>query len=108
MFKKQKMFLFVPLAVVLYAGVVFEIGTSFGQVRTPDNKKPNPVDLAADEVKQLVVLMDADKNGRISKAEFMKFMEAEFDRLDKDKSGELDTKELAKSLVRPSRGAVGK
>ena len=37
----------------------------------------------------------------------MKFMEEEFDRLDKDKSGELDPKELTQSQVRPSR-AVGK
>jgi hypothetical protein len=28
---------------------------------------------------------------RLSKKEFMSFMEAEFDRLDKDKSGELET-----------------
>jgi len=33
-----------------------------------------------DEVTQLVLLMDADKNGKISRQEFMKFMEAEFDR----------------------------
>jgi len=38
----------------------------------------------------------------------MKFMEAGFDRLDKDKSGELDAKELTQSPVRPSRGLVGK
>jgi Ca2+-binding EF-hand superfamily protein len=38
--------------------------------------------------------MDTDKSGKISKAEFMAFMEAEFNRLDKDKSGELDPKEL--------------
>jgi hypothetical protein len=30
----------------------------------------------------------------------MKFMEAEFDRLDKNKSGELDAKELAQSRLR--------
>jgi hypothetical protein len=35
-------------------------------------------------------------------------MSAEFDRLDKDKSGELDQKELAQSQIRPSRSAVGK
>jgi len=33
--------------------------------------------------------MDTDKNGKISKQEWMKFMEAEFDRLDKNKTGEL-------------------
>jgi hypothetical protein len=42
--------------------------------------------LGEDEVRQLVLLMDQDKNGRISEQEFMNFMQAEFKRLDKDKS----------------------
>src|SRR5580698_1603678 len=91
-----------------YIGVVFELGTAFAQKATPDAKKQNAVALGEDEVKQLLTLMDTDKNGKISKAEFMKFMESEFDRLDKDKSGELDAKELTQSLIRPSRGATGK
>jgi EF hand len=73
---------------------------------------PKPVDklaLGEDEVKQLPLLMDTDKNGKISKQEFMKFMEAEFDRLDKAKNGELDVKELAHSKLRVSRfTSVGK
>lgn len=73
---------------------------------------PKPVDkqvLAEDQVKQLLLLMDADKNGKISKQEWMKFMEAEFDRLDKSKNGELDVKEIAQSRLRASRSAnVGK
>jgi Ca2+-binding EF-hand superfamily protein len=52
--------------------------------------------------------MDTDKNGKVSKKEFMDFMSAEFDRLDTDKSGELDPKELTQSRIRPSRSAVGK
>ncbi|MFI4889506.1 MAG: EF-hand domain-containing protein [Steroidobacterales bacterium] len=43
---------------------------------------------------QLLQLMDTDKNGKVSKAEFMHFMEAEFDLADKNKDGELDPKEL--------------
>jgi hypothetical protein len=39
----------------------------------------------------------------------MKFMEAEFDRLDKDKSGDLDVKELAQSQLSASNfSKVGK
>jgi hypothetical protein len=34
--------------------------------------------------KSLLLLMDTDKDGRVSKQEWMSFMEAEFDRLDKD------------------------
>jgi Ca2+-binding EF-hand superfamily protein len=52
--------------------------------------------------------MDTDMNGKISKKEYMDFMEKEFDRLDKDKSGELDVKELAQSQIRSSRPFVGK
>ena len=49
--------------------------------------------------------MDTDKNGKISKDEWMKFMSAEFDRLDLDTSGELDPRELLQSNV--SLGHVG-
>lgn len=61
------------------------------------DKPKDKVALGEADVKQLLLLMDTDKNGMISKEEFMRFMEAEFDRLDKDKSGELDVKELTQS-----------
>jgi hypothetical protein len=48
--------------------------------------------------------MDTDKNGKVSKQEFMSFMEAEFDRLDTKHDGELDVKELAKLRLRPYVG----
>ena len=72
------------------------------------NKQQRTLALGEDEVKQLLLLMDADKTGKLSKQEFMNFMSAEFDRLDKDKSGELDQKELEQSQIRASRPAVGK
>jgi hypothetical protein len=47
--------------------------------------------------------------GKISEREWMKFMEAEFDSLDKGKNGELDVKELTQSKLRASRfTSVGK
>ncbi len=49
--------------------------------------------------KQLLLLMDKDKNGKVSKAEFMGFMEAEFARLDVNHDGELDVKELTQSRM---------
>ena len=66
---------------------------------------PKPQDKLAigeDEAKQLLLLIDTDKKGKISKQEWMKFMEAEFDRLDKTKSGELDVTELMQSKLRVS------
>lgn len=71
-----------------------------GKQNTP--KPANKQQLAASQVKQLLLLMDTDKNGKISKQEWMSFMEAEFDRLDTDKSGELDPKELTHSRVQAS------
>lgn len=48
---------------------------------------------------ELLRLMDTDKSGKVSRQEFMRFMEAEFDSLDKDKSGELDVRELTRSQL---------
>ena len=52
------------------------------------------------QVRQLLLLMDQDQNGQVSRAEFMRFMEAEFDGLDVDRSGELSAEELSRSRVR--------
>jgi len=46
--------------------------------------------------REMLKLMDTDKNGRVSRQEFMRYMEAEFDRLDVDHSGELTVQELSK------------
>ena len=44
---------------------------------------------------QLLPLMDKDHNGKISRQEFMKFMDQEFARLDVNHDGQLDVDELA-------------
>jgi hypothetical protein len=64
---------------------------------------PKPQDklaIAEEQAKQLMLLIDTEKKGKISKQEWMKFMEAEFDRLDKNKNGELDVEELTQSRLR--------
>jgi Ca2+-binding EF-hand superfamily protein len=72
-------------------------------------KAQDKLALGENQVKQLLLLMDTDKNGKISKQEYMRFMEAEFDRLDKNKSGDLDVKELTRSsLVASHPVYVGK
>lgn len=50
-------------------------------------------------VKELLLLMDADGNGKISKKEWMSFMEAEFNKLDRDGNGELDRLELMEARL---------
>ena len=63
--------------------------------------------IARDSLEHLLPLMEADRRGRVSRQEYMKFMAAEFDRLDKAKSGELDVKVLTQSKLSVSR-FVGK
>jgi Ca2+-binding EF-hand superfamily protein len=73
-------------------------GTALAQKQaTP--KQPTKDLVAEENVKQLLLLMDSDKNGKISKQEWMKFMEAQFDTLDKDQKGQLDRVELLQSTV---------
>jgi Ca2+-binding EF-hand superfamily protein len=85
-------FLFLTAAIIILAIV------SFGQ-KAAVPKHPTKESLAQQNVKEVLLLMDTDKNGKISKQEWMRFMEAEFDALDKDKTGELDQKELLQSTV---------
>jgi Ca2+-binding EF-hand superfamily protein len=74
------------------------LGTALAQ-KAAVPKQSTQGSQAQEKVKELLLSMDTDKNGRISKPEWMKFMEAEFDRLDKDHRGEIDQKELLQSTV---------
>jgi hypothetical protein len=58
------------------------VGTALAQ-KSATPKQPTTDALAEENVKGLLLIMDTDKNGKISKQEWMKFMEGEFDRLDK-------------------------
>ena len=68
-------------------------------------KAPNRIALANDNAMAMLFLMDADKNGKISKQEWMSFMSAEFDRLDVNRRGELEPKKFDRSRMslRPVR-----
>ena len=79
------------------------VPASAGQTPNPQGaQKEKNISAGEKEAKKLLLLMDKDQNGKVSKQEFMGFMEAEFDRLDKDKNGELDVQELTQSRVRTS------
>jgi Ca2+-binding EF-hand superfamily protein len=99
---------FVGLAVATLLAAGTGVGTAVAREQTTPT--PDKFALGEDEVKQLLLLLDQDKNGKVSRQEFRQFMDAEFDRLDRDKSGELDVKELTRSQVQASHAftAVGK
>jgi hypothetical protein len=84
------------MAGVLLAGMIAGTGIA------ADNTQKVAAGVPA--TKQLLLLMDTDKNGKVSKQEFMSFMSAEFDKLDINHDGELDVKELMQLQVRPTSG----
>jgi hypothetical protein len=88
------------IALITLLSATFALSNvAHGQKQPEPAKQPDKQTLAAENAKQMLLLMDTDKNGKISKDEWMKFMSVEFDRLDKDHSGELDPKELEGSTM---------
>jgi Ca2+-binding EF-hand superfamily protein len=97
----------VVIAVVAMAGAIAL--AALAQTKATAPKPQDRVALGEEQAKQLLLLIDTDKSGKISKQEWMRFMEAEFDRLDKAKNGEMDVKELTQSTLRVSHfTSVGK
>jgi hypothetical protein len=94
---RQTKTVFVVVLIAVFAAIGAGLGTAVSQAA---DKPKDKLALGEEDVKQLLLLMDADKNGMISHDEYMRFMEAEFQRLDKDKSGQLDVKELTQSNFR--------
>jgi hypothetical protein len=84
-------------AVLIAPGVVPRIAVAQTKASVP--KPQNKLVIAENEFKQLLLLMDVNKNGKISKQEYMRFMEAEFDGFDKNHNGELDVKEVTQSKL---------
>jgi hypothetical protein len=92
--------------IIVVIAVLVVTGTMLGNAAAQKASVPKPQNkllIGEDGIKQLLPLMDTVKNGMVSKQEFMKFMEAEFERLDKNKKGELNVKELTKSTLTANR-----
>jgi hypothetical protein len=97
MFKRWAVLLAVPaLFLMVETHVAAQIAT------TP--KAQDKVAKGEPEVRQMLPLMDQDKQGKVSREDFMKFMAAEFDRLDKKNEGKLDVKELTQPPLQPTKG----
>jgi hypothetical protein len=99
-FKRWTMFLIILAVTALFAMV----GTIIAAQEEATPKAQDNVAVGEAEVKQMLPLMDQDKDGKVSKQDFMKFMEAEFDGLDKKKEGKLDVKKLTQPPAEPVRG----
>jgi len=95
------LFVVVVIAVLVVTGVM--LGTAVAQKASAPKPQDN-LAVGEGEVKKLLLLMDTDNDGKVSKQEFMSFMEAEFDRLDQKKEGKLDAKELTKPEAPPTKG----
>jgi EF hand domain-containing protein len=100
--RTKRLWVIVVIAVLVATGTMF-VNAAAQKASVP--KPQNKLLIAEDGIKQLLPLMDTDKNGMVSRQEFMKFMEAEFERLDKNKKGELNVKELTQSNLTASRFA---
>ena len=91
------------LAIVALLAVGATVGTAAAQkggaVPSPSEERAAARERAA-AAKKLLLLMDRDKDGRVSKQEWMSFMEAEFDRLDTDHDGYVNAKDLEQSQLR--------
>ena len=85
------------LSIALVLSAVLSIGARDARAGEAASRQ----NVALTETRKLLELMDRDGNGRVSKQEFLDFMAAEFDRLDVNKDGSLDLKELEKLRVKP-------
>jgi Ca2+-binding EF-hand superfamily protein len=110
--RKTRKIMLTVLAVVAMAAagtrLITTVGTAMAQSpsASPDTKQKEKK-LAAGEVeaKRLLLLMDRDQSGKVSRQEFMSFMEEEFQLLDVNKDGELDVQELTRSRLVPHGGS---
>jgi Ca2+-binding EF-hand superfamily protein len=96
MFSRRRIVAVTGLATVVATGA----GMAQDSSAQKEAQREKNLTIGEAEAKRMLVLMDKDRNGKVSKQEFMSFMEEEFERLDKNKDGELDVKELTQSHVR--------
>jgi hypothetical protein len=90
--------LLIAIVLVALMGTKGAVKTSWAQKASVPQHQ-DTVALGHDKAIELLLVMDTDEKGKVSKQAWMKFMEAEFDRLDQDKKGELDPRELQRSSL---------
>jgi Ca2+-binding EF-hand superfamily protein len=91
---------------IVGVGVFVAALTVFGTAAAQKASAPKAQDglaIGEQHVRQLLLLMDSNKDGMVSKAEYMRFMEEEFHRLDKANRGALNARELNQSSLSADR-----
>ena len=89
--------------IVLLISISLPIASLSTQVAALSNRT-NAV--ARADVRQLVDMMDKDKNGVVSRDEFLQFMGQIFDKLDINRSGQLERSEL-RQMTNPNWLHIG-
>lgn len=69
----------------------------FAQEKAGLPKEADRLAIALDSAKQLLLFIETNNDGKISKQQWMDFMSAEFDRLDREHRGEIDPHKLMES-----------
>jgi hypothetical protein len=92
-------------AVVVAAVTVF--GTTAAQ-KASVPKTQDRLTMGEENVKQLLLLMDSDASGMVSKQDYMRYMEAEFHRLDKANKGQVNARQLNQSTTPSASRFTGK
>ena len=91
------------IAALFLAGLMLAVAAAAQSVTENSSATPPPkpkqVATGEAEAKKLLLLMDKDQNGKVSRQEFMSFMGAEFNRLDTNHDGNLNVRELQKSRL---------
>ena len=90
------------IAMLAFPWPIPEVVVAQGKASVP--RPQDTLALGENAAKDLLLLIEPDKNGKISRQAWMRFVGEEFDRLDKDKKGELDAQELRSDrLVKHAR-----
>jgi hypothetical protein len=89
-------------ALVLAVAALLATGTIAGTAFAQKQAVPKPLDriaLGDDHTQQVSVSfeIDVNKNGQISRQDWMRLMATEFDKLDANRSGQVDAAELTRS-----------
>jgi hypothetical protein len=82
------------ITTILLIALLFTTGAFVGDKAAAPERQSEKT-LTGDEVKLLFLLMDTNRDGKISKQEWSRFMGSMFDRLDTGKTGDLTPKELS-------------